>query len=140
MIIVTGSQHSGKTTVAKYVYKHHETWYNYIEDIKCPNTYKLVLEELSNHKVVECNLQVAFAIKLLEIDCKIILVKADREIKYQRLNANGLKIFQYTYEFDEADKVEKILNPDFTLWNNNSKQELYETIDKTIKPRISGWL
>lgn len=141
MVIVTGSQHSGKSTIAKYLKKDYVTFFDYVNHINSVDKYKLILQKLSKHDVVECGLKVALVFQLLDIKCKTILVKSNRNLKYQRLNAmSGKRQWQYEVEFDEGDKIERILNTDIIVYNNETIGKLYETIDQTIKPRISGWL
>ena len=141
MVIVTGSQHSGKSTVAQYLENDYVTFFNYINDINSIDTYKLVLHKLSKHNVVECGLKVAFLFQILNIECRTILVKSDRDLKYKRLDAtSGKRQHQYEVEFDEGDRIERILKTDIILYNNETIEKLYETIDQTIKPRIGGWM
>lgn len=141
MVIVTGSQHSGKSTVAQHLKNDYVTFFNYINNINSIDTYKLVLQELSRHDVVECGLRVAFLFQILDIECKTILVKSNRDLKYKRLDATSSKRQQqYELEFDEGDRIERILKTDIILHNNETIEKLYETIDQTIKPRIGGWM
>lgn len=129
MIIVTGTQGSGKSTVSKILGEElslpTDAMWNYNNKIKNVDIYRTLLYHMSKQKVIlEAALPDAFSFQLLQTECHVVLIRAPVEIKLDRLAArdNTSREFmenKFRYEFDELQMIEDLILPTYIINNEN---------------------
>jgi cytidylate kinase len=139
MIIITGTQCSGKSTAAKYLSDKHnldvDVYWNHINRVFNSTDFKNVLSELlSKKQIVECGLKEAFCAQLLEIPNYMILMQSPRKIKYKRMSerkkiSKRKSILLFEREWNDLENIENMLIPNITIQNIDIKST-YSMLDK----------
>ena len=133
MLIITGTQGSGKTTTANYLEKlidiPRTKTHSLIVGLHTPNInvdqYKTILYNVTSRPmIVEAGLIEAFHIQLLGFPCYTILLEADEDEKLDRLakrNNAPLELIEEKFkpEFKKLSEVQEILGFDIKLHTND---------------------
>jgi len=142
MLVVTGTQGSGKTTTSKFLQQELNIPYHrahqYTRNVRNVNEYSEVLRLLSAlPAIIDCGIFEAFSIQLMKIPVYVILVQADAEEKYVRLakrNNTSLQqtIEKYSYQYAFQKTGESLIIPNMILHTDNLKQIDTEEIQNEL--------
>ena len=135
MIVVTGMQGSGKTTVSNILSQEldlvHEDMYSYFERaLASTEKYRTYLYLLAERNIIlEAALGDTFALELLQIKCPVILMRAPCDKKIKRLAKRNNTTEQdmkekYSFEFKELQIIENCISPTYIIDN----EDMNETI------------
>lgn len=143
MLILTGTNGAGKTTVYNYLKTRIDLEYHklasYLSKGTTVDEYRKNLKELlSKPSIIEAGLDEIFAIQLLELPCYVILVVCDEDIKYERLskrNKVDIKSIKDKFGaiFRNLEKLQSVIKADLIL----TTDELENLDVKEIKEKLT---
>jgi len=139
-VIITGIQGSGKTTACKYLcqkynIEHISFWNDIRPVIKNIDDYRSYIMKCTDNKIYDMGLNESVAMRLLNLDCNILLIQTDRSKRYERLmKRNNQSIHEvenyYSTVFNGLEETEKYLNPNYIICNNSNIETYYSELDK----------
>ncbi len=139
-MIITGIQGSGKTTACKYLCRKYNIEYvSFWDDIrpviKNIDDYRSHIVECIDNKIYDMGLNESVAMRLLNLDCNILLIQTDRSKRYKRLmKRNNQSIHEvenyYSTIFSGLEETEKYLNPNYIIYNNSTIENYCKELDK----------
>ena len=137
-MIITGMQGAGKTTACDYL---SEKWGK--KSLRFPkekmnniNDYRNQLIEFSkSDDIVDLAIGEASAIRLLELECSIILIKTEELIRIDRISKRNYKTrdeiqTEYGRVWRGMLQAQNAMSPNITITNNSTIENYYKKLDK----------
>ena len=137
-MIITGMQGAGKTTACNYLSEQWGKRSLFFPEEKMTNIddYRNQLVEFSKSSdIVDLAIGEASAIRLLELKCTIVLIKAEKLIRIDRIAKRNYKTrieIQSSYDkvWRGIERSQDAMNPDITITNNSTIENYYEELNK----------
>ena len=137
-MIITGMQGVGKTTACNYLSKKWgKDTYDFPEEkmISIDQYRNQLIEFARSDDLIHLGIGEACSIRLLELDCKIILIKAEELFRIDRISKRNNKTIQevqssYRKVWLGLERAQNVMNPDITITNNSTIENYYKELDK----------